>query len=774
MSYQALVEAVRLYNPQSDGDLIRRAFETAASAHRGQTRSSGEPYITHPLAVAEILAQMHLGDATIAAALLHDVVEDTGLGLDVIEERFGGEIAVLVDGLTKIKRLRLATKRAAQAENFRKLLLAITTDLRVLLIKLADRLHNMRTINHVPVHKRTRISTETVEIYAPLAGRMGMQWLREELEHLSFPAVDPSAHEMISTRLAEIFESNSDLLDEVQLELEELFQRQGIAASVTGRAKQPYSIYRKMQRRQVSFDQLSDIYGFRAIVADVDTCYRALGHVHTTWPAVPERFKDYISTPKSNGYRSLHTTVVGPGKQRVELQLRTKEMQELAEYGVAAHTLYKEPGDPGSRARGRVDGNEYTGWHAYDWLRRHVQSLLEGDNPEELLEHTRLELFQDQVFCFSPKGRLIALPLGATPIDFAYAVHSDIGDNCVGARINGNPAPLNQPLRTGDEVRIVTTPDFATPLAYENLAVTGRARSAIRRAARARMRDQYVGLGVALLEATFERRKKVFSRKLLKPALSRLSQTSADEVLTAVGRNELAASDVFKAVYPEEQAPEPTQPQRQNPNSHVPPAEKGWFSLPSVSWLKFKVSGSGPNPRDGARALTDRGVPIRGVNGAYPVRLAEGVVPGERVVGIIKPGEGLVVYPIDSPELGAFDGIDNDRWIDVTWDLEGQERAQRHGVTLILEVLNEPGSLAEIARVMGDNDGNIDLVQMLRRAHDFTTMQIDLEVWDLKHLTGIIKEVRALPSVHTVERRTGRHGEKTAGADQALDLAHSP
>ncbi len=764
MTPEALLETVAAYNPRADLDLISRAFQTAASAHRGQSRASGEPYVTHPLAVAEILAHMRLDDATIVAALLHDVVEDTGYGLDRLRSVFGDEIAMLVDGLTKINQLRLVTKRAEQAENFRKLLLAITTDLRVLLVKLADRLHNMRTLDGLRDDKRQRISLETAEIYAPLAGRMGIQWLREELEELAFPWIEPEAHAMITSRLGEIFSSNADLLSLVEADLNEKLAQGGIRATISGRRKRAYSIFRKMQRRQISFDQLSDIYGFRVIVAEPGDCYQALGVVHMTWPAVMARFKDYISTPKTNGYKSIHTTVVGPGKQRVELQIRTDRMHELAQYGVAAHALYKDA-PVSTDVRGSAEAQSepttadevppaspFSGWEAYDWLRRHVQTLLEGDNPEEFFEHTKLELFQDQVFCFTPKGRLITLPLGATPIDFAYAVHSEIGDACVGAKVNGHQQALSLPLRTGDEVRIITAKDHTPPLAYERMAVTGRARSAIRRAAREHMRQQWTGLGHAILEREFERREKPFAKKMLKAALNHLSQTSADEVLTAVGRGELLAADVFRAVYPKETVSEPAPPERIQRNSHIPPADKGWFSLPKIGWLKFKVAPTNTSAREGAKALTARGVPIRGVASGQTVHVADGVVPGERIVGIIMPGEGIRVYPIDSPELRDFDDISNDRWIDVTWDFEGGETVDRHRASIVVETLNEPGSLADIARLIADNDGNIDTVDMTRRAHDFTTMRIDLEVWDIKHLTAIMKGIRLLSAVHSVER----------------------
>jgi len=500
MRQYELVDRVRRYNPHADEELLNKAYVYAMRAHGAQRRASGDPYFTHPLEVAAILTELRLDDATIVAAVLHDTVEDTDSTQEEIEQVFGAEIARLVDGLTKLKKLDLVSKRAEQAENFRKLLLAIASDVRVLLVKLADRLHNMRTLHFVPEAKRRRIAEETLDIYAPLAGRMGMQGLRDELEKLAFSTLWPEAAVMIEARLVDLSEKNGAIIARIERELTEEMRARGIQAEAKGRQKAPYSIWRKMERKSVSFEQLSDIFGFRVIVDSVEDCYRVIGVVHTKWPTVPGRFKDYISTPKQNDYRSLHTTVIGPGHQRVELQVRTREMDEIAENGIAAHTLYKD---------GRAADNEALEREsrAYRWLRRTIEMLGEGDTPEEFLEHTKLELFHDQVFCFTPKGRLIALPRGATPIDFAYAVHTDIGNKAVGARINGRIAPLLSELNNGDEVHIVTAEGQAPPAAWESLVVTGKARAAIRRATRDAVRAQYAELGRQIVRRAFERAK---------------------------------------------------------------------------------------------------------------------------------------------------------------------------------------------------------------------------------------------------------------------------
>ncbi len=545
MRQHELIERVEQYKPNVNEALLNKAYVYALQKHGKQERANGEPFFSHPLEVAEILTDMHLDESTIAVALLHDTIEDTSATRDEVDTLFGTEIGKLVEGLTKLKKLDLVTKKAKQAENLRKLLLAVSNDVRVLLVKLADRLHNMRTLDHMPVEKRARIAEETMDIYAPLAGRMGMQDMRDELEELAFRHSNPEAYDIVTRRLEELSAKNSDLIHRIEDELGELFLENNINAVVTGRQKKAYSVFRKMQSKSLSFEQLSDVYGFRILVDEVADCYRALGAAHTRWSLVPGRFKDYISTPKQNDYRSIHTTIVGPSRQRIELQIRTHRMHEIAEYGIAAHTLYKDSQPDGSPPLISKESN------AYAWLRKTIETLSAGDNPEEFLEHTKLELFQDQVFCFTPKGRLIALPRGATPIDFAYAVHTDIGDTCVGAKINGRIMPLVTRLANGDEVEIIRSGVQVPPPAWEEIVVTGKARSAIRRATRAAVRKQYCGLGFRILDRSFQRADKVFLREDVKPVLHRLGYKEVDDVIAAVGRGELASTDVMKAIHPE-------------------------------------------------------------------------------------------------------------------------------------------------------------------------------------------------------------------------------
>lgn len=728
MRQYELVERVRRYNPEADEALLDRAYVYAMKAHGTQKRASGDPYFAHPLEVAAILTDLKLDDATIVAAVLHDTIEDTDATREEIDKLFGAEIGSLVEGLTKIKKLDLVSKKAAQAENLRKLLIAMAADVRVLLVKLADRLHNMRTIHYVPVAKRARISQETLDIYAPLAGRMGMQDMRDELEDLSFRHLMPDAHTMVTGKLSDLSQRNSGLIEKIEQELTAKLAAQGLTAKVKGRRKTPYSIWNKMERKTVSLEQLSDIFGFRVLVNTVADCYRALGVVHVVWPVVPGRFKDYISTPKKNDYRSLHTTVIGPGRQRVELQIRTFEMHRINEFGIAAHAIYKDGEFAQEGGAGETS--------AYRNLRRMVETLGDGDSPEEFLEHTKLELFQDQVFCFTPKGTLIALPRGATPIDFAYALHSAIGNEAIGCRINGRSSPLLSELSNGDEVEIIRAPGQTPPAVWETAVVTGKARADIRRATRAAIKAQYSGLGRKIVERAFSRAEKGWDEERLKTALPRLARPSLEDVFAAVGRGEMTSTDVLKSVYPDFKEEANAGPDTDG--------RGGWFGIDSAENLKFKVPGSDER----------NAIPIRG-GGDLPVRFAPegGAVPGDRIVGILNPGEGITIYPIQSSALANYDD-QPERWLDVRWDID-ENKGRRFPARIRLDVINEPGVLAEVSRVIGDSDGNIDNMVMLAKSSDFREMTIDVEVWNLKHLSMIIAELRSKPVVSNVERITG-------------------
>jgi len=732
MRQYELIDRVKQYNPATNEDLLNRAYVYAMRAHGEQRRASGDPYFSHPLEVAAILTDLKLDDATIAAALLHDTIEDTDATRAEIDRVFGHDIGRLVEGLTKLKKLDLVSKEAKQAENLRKLLLAIADDVRVLLIKLADRLHNMRTLAHRPPEARRRTAEETLDIYAPLAGRMGMHEMREELEDLSFRELNPDAHRVITERLEALAARSSSWISEIEQQLTKKLADRGITAEVFGRRKRAYSIWRKMERKAVGFEQLSDIFGFRVVVDSLAECYQALGIVHTSWPVVPGRFKDYISTPKQNDYRSIHTTVIGPGKQRVELQIRTRAMQQIAEYGIAAHALYKDGVGSPTEMLSRES-------NAYAWLRRTIELLAEGSNPEEFLEHTKLELFHDQVFCFTPKGKLIALPRGATPIDFAYAVHTDVGNMAIGAKINGKVGPLTSPLQNGDEVQILTSKAQTTPpAAWESIVVTGKARAAIRRATREAVRSQYSAFGRRIVERLCQRAKIAYSDEQLEGALPRLARASIDDVFAAVGRSEMRAADVVRAMYPD------YKDERVSPVA--PKSDGGWFGLKWTKAVKFKP----PSSTENGAAL-----PIRGINADLPVRFAPngGAVPGDRIVGIMTPGEGITIYPIQSPALKQFED-EPERWLDLRWDVD-DNAPQRFPAQLAVQSVNEPGTLAQIAQVIAEHDGNIDNIRMVRQSPDFTELTIDLAVYNLKHLTSIISQLRAKKVVANAERVNG-------------------
>ena len=745
MRQYELVERVTGYDPGADEALLNRAYVYSMQAHGAQKRASGDPYFSHPLEVAGILTDLKLDDATIATALLHDTIEDTETTREEIDALFGPEIGALVEGLTKINRLDLDSKRAKQAENLRKLLLAVSDDIRVLLVKLADRLHNMRTLHFVAPDKRLRIATETMDIYAPLAGRMGMQTMREELEDLAFSVINPEARETISSRLEAIKEKSGTLIEDVRQALLDRLAKAGVSAQIQAREKRAHSIWRKMERKSIALEQFSDIFGFRVIVETVEDCYRTLGVVHQAWPVVPGRFKDYISIPKQNDYQSLHTTIVGPGKQRVELQIRTAAMHDVAERGVAAHALYKDGATPTrkKKSNGKVTPLAKESG-VYKWLRHIVEMLDEGDSPEEFLEHTRLELFHDQVFCFTPQGNLITLPRGATPIDFAYAVHTDVGNTCVGVKINGQHTPLITELENGDEVEIIRSDGQTPPTTWEKFAVTGKARSAIRRATREVERARYASLGRKILSRAFTRQGvEVGDDKLLEIARG-FGQGDIETLAATVGRGEIASAEVMHVLGFEVDG-SPAVPARLR-------SGEGWLGRAMdlthrLSSVKLRRGSSG--------AALDRQigvVPIRGLQGDLPVRFAPeyGAVPGDRIVGILTPGEGITIYPIHAAVLKEFDD-EPDRWLDVAWDVDAAN-PERFSARLTITCLNEVGALASIAQVIGQSDANIANLTMFNRSSDFYQMLVDIEVWDLAHLNKVISKVRKLGVVSKVQR----------------------
>ena len=726
-----LIEQVQKYNCNTNTDLIERAYDYAISKHGTQKRLSGDSYISHPLEVANILANLRLDDASLVVALLHDTIEDTTATREEIDENFGKEIGKLVEGLTKFDRIDLANH---QAGNIRKLLLAVADDVRVLLVKLADRLHNMRTLDCMREEKRKRIADETIDIYAPLAGRMGMHDIRDELEDLSFQHINPKVYNNILNGLEINRQKNDSLISDIESDLQKLMVEKKISATVHGREKSPYSIYRKMELKSRTLEQLSDIYGFRIICNKLEDCYLTLGIVHQKWPMVPGRFKDYISTPKQNDYKSIHTTVIGPSSQRVELQIRTEEMDQVAARGIAAHDLYKDE---------KLDGQNLAKIQqesgAYDWLKNSIELLSKGDTLNEFLEHTKLELFQDQVFCFTPKGRLITLPRKATPIDFAYAVHTDVGNMCSGCKINGQIMPLSTEIRSGDEVEIIKSSTKVTLRAWESIAVTGKARGAIRRATRNANRKQYMSLGEQILDRAYEKYGYDQSNKDIEPALKKLNLSYVD-LAVGIGRLEIETETVLDAIFPDFE-------ERQQAIQKAEP-KKGWLRSMRRDGVKFFL-----RRKDSEK----KSFQIQGVHRDLPLDFcSSGAVPGDKIVGILTPGKGITIYPLDSPKLAKFDAEkDGESWMDLNWDIEEDkpdEERKLYPARISISTLNKPGSLARISTVIGENKSNIDNIRMKERKSDFTQMIIDLEVRDKKHLKSIIKLLRTEKAVSSVTR----------------------
>ena len=699
-----LIDSICEYNPSTNKVLINKAFSLAENAHQNQKRISGDPYISHPLEVAKILTEYKLDDSTIITALLHDTIEDTDLTLGEVKKQFGAEIADLVDGLTKIGKLNLFTKEAEQAENFRKLILAMSNDVRVLIVKLADRLHNMRTINYLPQDKRLVIAKETIEIYAPLSGRLGIQSLKEELEELSFEVINSKARKVILEKLHSLASDSSELISGIQKELSKEILKHKIKFSIEGREKKPYSIWHKMERKSISLEQLSDIYGFRIILNSIDDCYRIIGIVHQKWNAIPGRFKDYISTPKINDYQSIHTTILGPENNRIELQIRTSEMHDVAERGVAAHRNYKDKS---------LDKEK----HTYPWLEDLVEMLEQGESSEDFLENTKLELFQDQVFCFTPKGRIIALPPRATPIDFAFEVHTDIGMKCIGCRINGINSPLYTELLNGDEIQIITDDKSLPPMAWEKIAMTGKAKLAIRRINKEKIKNQYSELGKEILDKHIKVYAKVKKIDNMKDFCSRFGLNSIDDFYSKVGRGEINHEMILKA------------------------------------FAKLKIIDNSEEMNlENDIQVNGLSIPVRGFDRNIPFRFAEDsrVVPGDKIFGILDSDSGIIIYSKQSKNLNKH-GKDVNSYIDLTWDIDNS-LTERFTARIMIDCKNQVGALAKISRAIGLSNANIENLKLVSRSSDFYKLDIDLGVYNLSHLNLMISSVRKLPVVHRVVR----------------------
>ncbi|WP_395540767.1 RelA/SpoT family protein [Neotabrizicola sp. sgz301269] len=691
-----LIALVRNYNPRSNADLIRKAYEYGAAMHDGQIRKSGEPYFTHPVAVAAILTEQSLDDATIITALLHDTIEDTRSTYTEVEAKFGHEVAELVDGVTKLTNLQLSSTESQQAENFRKLFMAMSKDLRVILVKLADRLHNMRTIRSMKPEKQVQKARETMEIFAPLAGRMGMQWMREELEDLSFKVLNPEARNSILRRYVTLQKESGDVVHKITGDIRHELDKAQIDAAVFGRAKKPYSIWRKMQEKDLAFSRLSDIYGFRIISNSVQDCYRILGVIHQRWRAVPGRFKDYISQPKSNGYRSIHTTVSGRDGKRVEVQIRTREMHEVAEAGVAAHWSYRE----GVRAKNpfAVDPAK--------WIASLTERLDQGDH-DEFLENVKLEMYSDQVFCFTPKGDVIQLPRGATPLDFAYAIHTRIGNSTVSAKIDGIRVPLWTRIKNGQSVEVITAEGQRPQPSWIDIVTTGRAKAAIRRRLREEDRGRFIRLGHELARAAFDHVGKKASDKALRTAARMMGLTDEQDLLARLGSAEITARRVVELLYPELALAQPDE--------------------------------------------IDEKRPVLGLQPGQDMRRAPCCqpLPGERIVGITYRGKGVVAHAIDCPALEEFED-QTDRWVDLHW--KSGRHPPNNTVSLELTISNDAGVLGRICTLIGEQKANISDLTFVDRKPDFYRLIVDADLRDVEHLHMVMTALEAETDVAQVAR----------------------
>ena len=708
MRQMQLVERVLSYDPKAREDLINKAYVFAVRAHGSQKRASGDPYFSHPVEVAGILTDYRLDTETIVTALLHDTIEDTLATSEEIEREFGPHVARLVDGVTKLSKMELKSDETQQAENFRKLLLAMSDDIRVLVVKLADRLHNMRTIGFLKPEKAQRIALETREIYAPLAERVGMNDIKEELLDLSFQVLDPKAWDSIDERLKQLRQQAGNLVLRMQLALQETVSKTGLIAEIKGREKRHFSIWRKLKEKRITFEQLADVYAFRIIVDDADACYRMLGAIHQRYPMVPDQFDDYISIPKRNGYQSLHTVVLGPEGVRTEIQIRSREMHERAEFGVAAHWHYKTGGGKGSRPNAEQER----------WLRELLEILNEASDFDEFLENSKLNMYADQVFCFSPKGRLIQLPAGATPVDFAYAVHTDLGDTCVGAKVNGRVAPLHALLRNGDQVEVLTSRVQSPQPLWEEFVVTGKARSAIRRATRQKVRAEHQEVGRRLLDTTFQAARRRPTAKTLKKVLEVLRLESLGELYEGVGVGRISSREVLGILYPSERSRRRSMARPKKP-------------------------------------VANDAVPVRGLTPGVGVTFSTCChpIPGDRIVGINDAGKGIHVHSIDCATLELYQDVP-ERWLDAAWTGDAAE-SQNYVARIEAEIANRRGMLSRTTTLIAEQDGNIANISTSRRTDDFFRMVIDIEVRDVQHLVDIINSLSDEPGMSRVERVRG-------------------
>ncbi|MDB9925977.1 bifunctional (p)ppGpp synthetase/guanosine-3',5'-bis(diphosphate) 3'-pyrophosphohydrolase [Hyphomicrobiales bacterium] len=703
MRQYELIDSVLSYKPESDQEVLKKAYVYGTKMHGRQLRASGDPYFSHPIEVARILAELKLDTTTLVCALLHDTIEDTSATIKDIESNFGSEVAKLVDGVTKLTLLEGNLESSKQAENFRKLLLASASDIRILLIKLADRLHNMRTLNFIKdQNKRKRISLETLDIYAPLAGRIGMHEIKEELEDLSFSHIEPRIRDIITERLKVSKRKKSKTVVLIEKELNKVFYDNKTECSVTGRLKKPYSVWKKLEIQQKSLDQLSDIFGFRVCVNSISECYNSLGILHGKWQAIPGRFKDYISTPKKNGYQSLHTTLIGPKNQRVEVQIRTHKMNEMCEKGLAVHWAYKDKNDA---------GNDYLA--SIEWINDLVDILNRDGATEEFLENTKLELFNDQIYAFTPKGTLVALPRDATALDFAYAVHTDLGNFCSSVKINGADKRRRTKLQNGDEVEIIKS---KTPVALESLqefVKTGKAKSAIIRSLKEKETHNQRLIGKAIIKSIFSSHRKKPTRDILERSFGPLGVSSLVKLYGLVGEGLASGSQVYDLVFPNNKRKKRIK-----------------------NYIEDNIS-----------------IPVTGLYSDLPAKFSNNsfLVPGDKIVGIIIPESGITIYYVGSDELLEYENSP-ESWVKLDWK---KEIEFTFIARIIVTLINEVGVLNSITSTIADYGGNISNLILNEKDNDFYNLIIDINVNDNKHINAIVESLDGLPVIESVKRFIG-------------------
>ncbi len=704
-SRELLIKKIKASGQNFDLALINKALKVAFKYHGNQTRASGEPYITHPIAVADIIVDMNLDSASIVTALLHDTVEDTELTIEEIEKGFGKDVASLVAGVTKLTRLEFKSDQIKQAENFRKLLLAMSEDIRVLLVKLADRLHNMRTIDFLQSQeKKQRISLETMEIYAPLAERIGMHQCKTELQDIAFKILYPTVRESILQRLNEIAENGSELIEKIIIELGDHLKESLIDNKIFGRQKTPHSIWMKMRQKNVGFDQLSDIIAFRIVVNTVQDCYKVLGVIHTHYKMVPGSFQDFISTPKNNGYQSIHTVVIGPLQQRIEIQIRTEEMHEIAELGFAAHWKYKQQYNA-------PDGKQFR------WIRELLHILDQAKDPEEFMSNTKLDMRYDEVFCFTPKGRLVALPKGATAVDFAYSVHSKVGFHCAGVKINGNVESLRKELKNGDQVEIITKKTQVPDPVWEEFVITGRARAEIKKFIRQQRIEQCSILGKDMLEIAFKNVGLELSSEKLEIILAEFKKKSADDLFYAVGEGSIARGDVVKL-----------------------------FKVPTASIVdKFSIF------KFRKQNKVNKAISIKGLVPGMAIHYAGCChpIPGDCIVGVMHAGKGVTIHSESCDYLKHLNRSDFDS-IPLSWDPTSE--TQTYITRIIVKISNSAGGLAVLAIELAKEKSNVISFKILNRSPDFFEVLVDIEVHSLAHLTSIINGLKLKQEIMNIER----------------------